>query len=731
MVRGPAEPEPASALQYAVRRALGVVLAASFAARAAPSRAQQEATVRGSRGEAERSGRAGAAVTREEMDERIARSAPDALRWVPGVTVQQTAHGQASPFVRGLTGQQVLLLFDGVRLNNGIFRQGPNQYFFTVDAQSVERIDVVRGSASVRYGADALGGAVIARPVEPTFAPGVRALAVRATGFARFESAALEPGGRVEVEAQVRDRVAIVGGFGYRVAGELRGGAGGVRDLRGGRPAYVPRLEADGATQHGTGFTELTFDARAVVRLRPRLELVAALYGYRQFDAPRTDQCPAPDASPDSCLTVSEQFRTLAYATLRGDPSAGLRDVQVTFAWQRFHEQRRLELPQSFIETGGTDDLDTFGVTARAATPRVDFGRNGLRALYGVDVWRDGVRSEATSAFTLTSLRFTNDRGLYMDGGTFFQGGGFAELELALGTWLVARAGARGGFAGVHSPGQASSMTAAVDRGWRAVVARGGLELRPHPALAILASVDQGFRPPNLDDLSARGYAAGGFVFENPALEPERSVSYELGARVRSRAIDLDASGFFTVLDGAMTRTLRTLAQCPPSDAQCAGYSTRLQLVNSPAPSYLAGFEAALRVRLPLGLSAAATVAYAWGEGPNPLDPSARVPLSRMPPLQGTVEARWGHASGFYVGAALRWATDQTRLSIGDQRDPRIPLGGTPGYAVADLRVGFRPRRWARVHAVFENITDAAWRVHGSSINGPGRGLLVQAAIGW
>src|SRR5690606_1230083 len=94
------------------------------------------------------------------------RSAPDALRSVPGVSVQQTGHGQASPYVRGLTGQQIVHLFDGIRLNNGLYRQGPNQYFFTVDWQSLERIEVVRGSASTRWGSDALGGAILAVPRE-------------------------------------------------------------------------------------------------------------------------------------------------------------------------------------------------------------------------------------------------------------------------------------------------------------------------------------------------------------------------------------------------------------------------------------------------------------------------------------------------------------------------------------------------------------------------------------
>ena len=62
--------------------------------------------------EPEREDRARDTVTREELEERIPRSAPDALREIPGVSVQQTAHGQASPYVRGLTGQEVVHLFD-------------------------------------------------------------------------------------------------------------------------------------------------------------------------------------------------------------------------------------------------------------------------------------------------------------------------------------------------------------------------------------------------------------------------------------------------------------------------------------------------------------------------------------------------------------------------------------------------------------------------------------------
>jgi iron complex outermembrane receptor protein/hemoglobin/transferrin/lactoferrin receptor protein len=115
--------------------------------------------------------RATSVVRQAEIAERVPRSAPDALKYEPGVFVQQSSHGQGAPFLRGLFGSRVLLSYDGIRLNNATFRQGPNQYFFTLDAQTIEAITVLRGGASTLYGTDALGGALLVAPIQPAFAP--------------------------------------------------------------------------------------------------------------------------------------------------------------------------------------------------------------------------------------------------------------------------------------------------------------------------------------------------------------------------------------------------------------------------------------------------------------------------------------------------------------------------------------------------------------------------------
>ena len=100
------------------------------------------------------------------------RTTPEALIGLNGVFVQKTNHGGGSPFVRGLTGNQVLMLVDGIRLNNSTFRYGPNQYLNTIDAFGIDHIEVAKGTGSVQYGSDALGGVIQVFSKEPEFSTG-------------------------------------------------------------------------------------------------------------------------------------------------------------------------------------------------------------------------------------------------------------------------------------------------------------------------------------------------------------------------------------------------------------------------------------------------------------------------------------------------------------------------------------------------------------------------------
>ncbi|MEQ8461823.1 MAG: TonB-dependent receptor [Sandaracinaceae bacterium] len=715
-----------------MRRALSLILLL-----AASPAAAQELGVSATVEREEHDGRAQTTVTREDLEERLPRSAPDALRDVPGVSVQQTAHGQASPYVRGLTGQRVIHLFDGIRLNTGIYRQGPNQYFFTVDSLTLDRLEVTRGSASTRWGPDALGGAIVAVPREREPDASLDGVRLSPRLFARFRSADLEWGGRAELGADLGDRTAFLGGVAFREAGLLRSGGLVGSPLDGSR-ALVPRFTEELAgqppeawhTQAGTGFTELTFDGRLVHRLTSRLSVVAAAYGYRQSNAPRTDRCPAPEAPADECLRVREQFRTLAYVSLRGDAGEHLRDLALTLSYQRHHEARENVRPRSAVRFDWTDDVDTLGLALAAATPRIRLGEDAsMRARYGFDVYDDRVSSSAQQTLTDLDLTLPLSRGQYLDRSLYVTLGAWLTLELKPARWLTLRSGGRVGMVGVRAPEDRASGTAGVRDDFGLAVGRVGAEIAPTRELSILVSVDQGFRAPNLDDLTSRQQTGPGFQFENPALRPERSTSFDLGVQLRLPFLRLDAWAFALLLEDGIERALRGADACPPNTPQCQASRVHLQLVNARGLGTIFGAEGGATLTLPEDVTVRATVTWAWGEGPDPSG-AGRVPLSRVPPLHGSVEGRWRHReSGFYAAAVFRWAATQDRLAPSDTADARIPLGGTPGWATVDVRAGWRLDDQVVLSLVGENLFDVAYRVHGSSINAPGVGVMAQASV--
>ncbi len=683
-------------------------------------------------------GRATSVITREDIDQRLPRSAPDAIRYEAGVYVQQTAHSQGSPYIRGRTGQQTILLFDDVRLNNSLFRMGPNQYFFTIDSRTISHIEVLRGSASTRYGSDAISGVIHAHPTQPAGfgTPGLR---LNPRVGVRYASADGETGGRAQLDAGYGPSWGLLGGVGYRSVGMLESG-GVITSPVGGDVPEVPRFGADGRTQLGTGFDELSADTRLVYRFGESGRATLAYYDYRQSDAPRTDQCPPPEAPFDECLRYDEQFRTLVYGSVEGTPWSGLRDAKLTLSFQRQHERRTRERPGSFTVNGGRDDVDTLGIAARARTPAWDLGPGSTLSLrYGADAYQDRVTSVAWLIFTDfdPDVVRARSRGQYIDGSDYVWGGVWGEAEAILADSVVLRAGGRASHIAASAPADADSGTLAVDQNWQSVVGNVGAEWWVTDRVTALVSADQGFRAPNLDDLTSRQQTGPGFQFENGALEPERALTLEAGLKLETPVLELAGWVFTSSLEDAITRSPRFDGQCPPNTPQCDNSRSRFQLVNVAGASVIRGAEITARAHLPYRLTARATIAYAWGEGPNPGDAptdgsafDARVPLSRVPPLNGTAELRWRRASGFYMGGALRWATTQDRLALADIADPRVPRGGTPGFAVFDLRAGVRMDPNLLVSLVFENLTDAAYRYHGSSVNGPGRGFLINLEAG-
>ena len=112
------------------------------------------------------------ATTRKQIAEKVTIIGPqeiltqrpatgaDLVSLSPGVRVQKSQGGGGSPVLRGFEANRLLLVVDGVRLNNAIYRSGHLQNAITIHPNIIERVEVVFGSSSVGYGSDALGGVI-------------------------------------------------------------------------------------------------------------------------------------------------------------------------------------------------------------------------------------------------------------------------------------------------------------------------------------------------------------------------------------------------------------------------------------------------------------------------------------------------------------------------------------------------------------------------------------------
>jgi outer membrane receptor for ferrienterochelin and colicin len=641
-------------------------------------------------------------VRRSDFESRMSRSAPDALKFEPGVMVQQTSHGQASVFIRGLTGQQTVLIFDGIRLNTSTWRQGPNQYFFTVDNHSVESFELLRGGGSTWFGSDALGGVIAANPVETR--PSGKPLIQGALGL-RGTSADDELGGNARVSFS-SPGLGFTGGFsGRRVS--LLEAAGKLKNVD------VPRFLPDGRTQRGTGFQEFTGDARLVVPVSDRVQFVGASYLYRQFDAPRTDRCPAPQAADDECQTIDEQFRTLVYAGLDGTFDSAT--VQARLSWQRQNEARSNVRPQSFVKTNERDTVDTFGFSFFSTLRK----SKTVSLRLGLDAYVDRVDSTAFISFADINVVRQRSRGQYVAGSGALSGGAFADATWQPNAHWRMSAGARAGWSAVSSPGDAASASLPVSASWPTWAGHAALSWQMNSSFSSSLSVDRSFRAPNLDDLTSRQQTGPGFQFENNLLQPEASTALELAFKWNSEHLKAELVGFQNWLSDTIIKSYREVSQCPPLDSACASSRFRLTLENSRGLSTLRGLEAGLKVKLGPSFSLRTSAALTYGNDAN------GVPLSRIPPLNGTAELTWRPTALFSTTATARGALAQTRLALTDTSDARIPLGGTPGFLVFDIRMGAKIFPKTQLHLVFENIFDSVYRIHGSSINGAARGLLL------
>ena len=626
-------------------------------------------------------------VSLPDLARLMPRTTPETLTGAAGVWVQKTNHGGGSPIVRGLAGNQVLLVVDGIRMNNSTYRYGPNQYLVTIDPRQIERLEVLRGSGSVLFGSDAIGGVVNIVSKRPRFTEG--GLRVSGEAAAKVMTGGMEQSGRLNLAIE-HSRAAVRGGLSLNNFGDLHAGG-------------------DLGVEAPSGYSTAAGDLTALARVSPRNLLTFGAQGDYQADVPRFDQVAQRGYSR---YAFDPQVRQLGYARLQhfGD-SRWARTITATASLQRSRERRERQVRGASTLVTEQDTVRVLGGTIEVrSTPSPRW-----TILSGIDVYRDVVGSWRRDT-DLTSGRVTAKRGLYPDGATSLAAAAFAQGSLTTGRVHV-DLGARYSHVRVsatdtqfgrlavtpHSLIGSAAASVEIANGWR-----------------LLGSLAQAFRAPNVDDLSTLGPFDYGIEIPSPGLKPERSLSVEVGLNVRRDTVSASAAVYRSLLDDLIDRVRSTLDGSEWFEGQ------RVYQKANVGSAYVQGAELQGEWRVGRGVEGFGHLTYTYGQQTT-LDQ----PMRRIPPLNGLAGIRWRPSPRAWIEASLRFASAQRRLSSGDRDDHRIPPGGTPGWKVVDVRVAVPVARRLHLTAGVQNLFNEAYRLHGSGIDGVGRSAWIGTQVGF
>jgi len=258
---------------------------------------------------------------------------------------------------------------------------------------------------------------------------------------------------------------------------------------------------------------------------------------------------------------------------------------------------------------------------------------------------------------------------------------------------------------------------------WDAAVGSGRLVYHVDKAghWNLYGGASQAFRAPNLSDLTRLDEArTNELETPSPNLEPEHFLTYEVGAKAEYEAFDLQMAYFYT--------TIRDMIIRVPT-GQLIGANREVTKQNG-GDGFVHGVEVEPRVRFWRDFTAFGSLTWMDGDVtafPTSAPVKRREPISRLMPTTGRLGLRWDHPNRkFWVEGETTLAGSAHRLSTQDALDTsRIPPGGTPAYAVASIRAGWKVREHLTVTVALENITNEDYRIHGSGLNEPGRNLIL------
>ncbi|MCB9357392.1 MAG: TonB-dependent receptor [Calditrichaeota bacterium] len=669
-----------------------------------------------------------AEVTGKQIEFQQPRTAGETLESA-GVFVQRSQYGGGSPMIRGFTANQVLLVLDGVRMNNAIYRAGNLQNSIQVDANSLGSVDVLFGPGSVQYGSDAMGGVMVFNTREPL--PSLlKNTSVNARAFTRYATANEEQtvGGTVELGLK---KWAFLGNFTYSDFGDLRSGrvrSGAYPDY-GYRREYVVR-EGDqdvikqnehSTDQKFTGYTQSNILGKIRYWHNPHLNATYALMYTTSSNIPRYDRL---EQYRNDALRYAEwyygpQELLMNRLTLNSSSGGAIYDeAELTLAHQLYQESRHDRTRDNNNRNDRTEDLSIVSAS-------LDMSRNAGsgKLFYGAEAVFNDVQSSAEKVNIVTGETAPQST-RYPDGGSNTSSlAAYGGWRAPVSASVIMTAGLRYTHNSLTSKFDDKTF---FDFPFDEITYSSGAPTASLGAVCSVSSwqirgaLSSGFRAPNVDDVGKIFDSGDGIViFPNPDLGAEYSYNGEMGVEREFGRFNAGVTGYYSLLrDAVLVRDAQFNGQ---DSILYDGTMSKVKSLQNIGEAFVAGIDVRAKAHITDHLTATTQLSTAQGR-----DTESDLPLRPVPPLYGQTsiiyEAKRWNAELFGRYNAWKQLDD---MPIAGGEVTAYTSDGVPSWFTLNLRGDVKVVEHLELVAALENIFDLHYRPYGSGVSAPGRNFIV------
>lgn len=652
----------------------------------------------------------------------------DLLNYSGDVYIQKSQLGGGSPMIRGFSANKVLIVVDGVRMNNAIFRGGNLQNVINVDPLSLESAEVIYGPGSLIYGSDALGGVMSFQTKRPEYSNN-DSLFFKGNVMARYSSANSERTAHVDLNFGAK-KWAFYSSVSASDFSDLRAGrnrASKYGDF-GLREWYVKRdagqdviiANSDSNFMISSGYSQLNLMQKIAFKPKPGLEFNYGVIYSTTTDIPRYDRLiETRNGLPRNAewYCGPQEWLLNKIQLERSNANLFYDRMNVVAAWQHFKESRNDRRFQSDWLRQRTENVDVVSIN-------LDFDKKFSERdeiFYGFEGSYNMVQSEGREVNIQTGAQQAVSSRYPSAGSEIYQSSFYTLYQRKLNPKLTSNIGLRYTWYNLLSDLSDRSFFdfpyEEIQLNTNAVTGNAGLVFTPNRKWQFSSNISSGFRAPNLDDVAkVFDSEPGTVIVPNPNLKPEYAYTGELALiRTLGKNSKLQVNAFYTY---AFNAIVRGVSQFNGSDSIMydATLSQVQTLVNTEsAEIYGLSYSAEVYLTDEIGIKSS----LSWIQG---RDRSSNESLRHVPPLFGATNVFY-RRENFYVqlGSRYNGAIAFNDLAPSEQAKTHIyPTEGSLAWYTLDTKLSYEMKTFA-VQAGCDNILDRFYWAYSSGISAPGR----------